>query len=132
MSQENVDLLREAYSAFARGDSDSMAVLARDYLHPDFELETTFAGSVFRGFEGLQGFISEVRENLGYLAVPEEFIDLGSDVVVVLRVSGRGAQSGVPVTGQLATVWTIKDGRALRAKAFGSRAEALEAAGRRE
>ena len=132
MSQENVDLLREAYSAFARGDSDSLAKLAGDYLDPDFELETRFAGTVFRGIEGLQSFISEVRENLGYVAEPEEFIDLGSVVVAVLRISGRGAQSGVPVAGEVATVWTIKDGRAVHAKAFGSRADALEAAGAAE
>ncbi len=74
----------------------------------------------------------EVRENLGYLPVPEEFIDLGRDVVVVLRISGRGAQSGVPVDAQIVTVWTIEDGRAVRARAFTSREEALKAAGRSE
>jgi ketosteroid isomerase-like protein len=129
MSHENVELLRQAYSAFAQGDSESMAKLAEDYLHPDFELETTFVGHVFRGPEGLQEFIAEVRENLGYTPVPEEFIDLGRKVVVVLRVTVRGAGSGVPITGQVATPWTIEDGRALRAKASNSRDQALKAAG---
>jgi ketosteroid isomerase-like protein len=129
MSQENVERPRAAYTAFAGGDSESIAALAKDYLHPDFELETTFAGSTVKGFEGLQGFISEVKENLGYAPVPEEFIDLGRQIVVVLRVCGRGAQSGVPVTSQVATVWTIEEGRAVHAKTFTSRADALEAAG---
>ena len=127
MSQENVELLRQAYSAFAQGDSESMAKLAGEYLHPDFELETTFVGHVFRGLDGLQEYINEVRENLGYTPGPEEFIDLGHKVVVVLRVTGRGAGSGVSFTAQVATVWTI-DGRAVHAKAFGSRDEALQAA----
>ena len=129
MSQENVERLRTAYAAFAGRDSESIAALAKDYLHPDFELETTFAGSTVRGFEGLTDFISEVQENLGYAPVPEEFIDLGEQIVVVLRVSGRGTQSGVPVASQVATVWTIEDGRAVHAKAFTSRAEALQAVG---
>jgi ketosteroid isomerase-like protein len=132
MSQENVERLREAYAAFASGDSDSIASLARDYLDPDFELETAFVGHVVRGVEGLQEFISEARENLGYLPVPEDFIDLGREIVVVLRITGRGAQSGVSISSQIATVWTIVDGRAVRAKAFTSREEALEAAGLRE
>jgi ketosteroid isomerase-like protein len=132
MSQENVERLRAAYTAFAGRDTYSIAALATDYLHPDFELETTFAGTTVKGFEGLQDFISEVQESLGYVPVPEEFIDLGEQIVAVLRVSVRGAQSGVPVTSQVATVWTIEDGRAVHAKAFTSRAEALEAAGLRE
>ena len=124
-----MERLRAAYTAFARGDSESIAALAQDYLHPDFELETTFAGSSVKGFEGLKNFISEVQENLGYTPVPQEFIDLGRQIVVVLRVSGRGAKSGVPVTSQVATVWRIEEGRAVHAKAFTSRADALEAAG---
>ena len=132
MSQKNVELLRAAYAAFGQGDSDTITALAKDYLHPDFELETTFVGHTVRGYDGLQGFISDVRENLGYLPMPEEFIDLGRQVVVVLRTSGRGAQSEVPITAQIATVWTIEDGRAVRARAFTSREAALEAAGLRE
>ena len=63
-------------------------------MHPDFELETTFAGSSVKGFEGLKNFISEVQENLGYTAVPQEFIDLGRQIVVVLRVLGAGRKAG--------------------------------------
>jgi ketosteroid isomerase-like protein len=130
MPQDNIELLRAAYAAFGQGDEETMETLAKDYLHPEFELQTAFVGRTVRGYKGLQEFMLEVRENLGYLPVPEEFIDLGRDVLVVLRISGRGAQSGVPVDAQIATVWTIEDGRALRARAFTSREEALKAAGR--
>jgi ketosteroid isomerase-like protein len=50
--------------------------------------------------------------------------------VVVARLVGRGKKSGVEVTREWAYVWTLRHGRALRMEGYGTRAEALEAAGR--
>ena len=54
---------------------------------------------------------------------------VGDDVVVVLRVAARGTGSGVPIAQQRVWLWTFRDGRAVRAKAFRSKREALEAVG---
>jgi ketosteroid isomerase-like protein len=48
---------------------------------------------------------------------------------VVVRVAGRGGGSGVPVSQELAVVWTFEGDKAVRARSFTSRAEALEAVG---
>jgi ketosteroid isomerase-like protein len=50
----------------------------------------------------------------------------------VLRRSARGGGGRVPVAQELAVVWTFEGDRAVRARSFTSRAEALEAAGLRE
>jgi ketosteroid isomerase-like protein len=61
-----------------------------------------------------------------------EIIDLDENVVVVLRISARGGGSGVPVAQELAVVWRFEGDKAVRARSFTSRAEALETAGLRE
>jgi hypothetical protein len=49
-------------------------------------------------------------------------------VAVVLR-HARGRASGVDVEAPLALLWTLRDRKVIRVAWFGSRAEALEAAG---
>jgi ketosteroid isomerase-like protein len=64
-----------------------------------------------------------------YVPETEEIIDADEHVVIVLRISGRGAQSRVPVTQRVAIVYGFEEGRLARGKSFTSRAEALEVAG---
>ena len=63
---------------------------------------------------------------------PEEFIEAGEGVVAVLRVYARGRQSGVEVERVDGAVWTLRDSKCIRLDYYGSKAEALEAAGLRE
>ena len=83
---------------------------------------------MFRGFPGTQEWISDTRDTWDdYDQELEEVVDLGADVLVVLRISARGGGSGVPVTQQLAVIWTFEGDTAVRARSFASKAEALEA-----
>jgi ketosteroid isomerase-like protein len=47
----------------------------------------------------------------------------------VHRATGAGVTSGVPVDREIATVFTLLNGKIVRAQGFETRAEALEAAG---
>jgi ketosteroid isomerase-like protein len=53
-------------------------------------------------------------------------------VLVFVRVSARGHESGAPVELPVAHEFTIRDGLVVRFKVYGNRDEALEAAGLRE
>jgi ketosteroid isomerase-like protein len=75
---------------------------------------------------------TDLWETLDYTPATEEIIDVGEHVVLVLRISGRGARSGAPVSQRVAIVYTFEDERIVRGKSFTSRAEALEAAGLEE
>jgi ketosteroid isomerase-like protein len=131
MSQENVEFLRQGYEALERGDMEAFTELSRERLGPEFDFHHVWDGRVFKGFEGTQEWVSDTRETWkNYRQELEEIVDLGENVVVVLRVSARGGGSGVPVAQELAVVWTFEDERPVRARSFTSRAEALEAAGR--
>jgi ketosteroid isomerase-like protein len=131
MSQENVEFLRQGYEALERGDMEAFTALSRERLGPEFDFHHVWDGRVFKGFEGTQEWVSDTRETWkNYRQELEEIVDLGENVVVVLRVSARGGGSGVPVAQELAVVWTFEDERPVRARSFTSRAEALAAAGR--
>ena len=60
---------------------------------------------------------------------PQEIVDLGDRVVVVHRFVGRGQGSRIPVEVTETSVWTLREGKAIRQEAFATKAEALEAVG---
>jgi ketosteroid isomerase-like protein len=130
MSRADVDFVRKGYEALARGDIETFTKLSREHLGPDFEFHQVWDGRVLRGFEGTMQWISDTRETWDdYSQEVEEIIELGDEVVVVVRISARGGGSGVPVAQELAVLWTFEDGKAIRARSFTSREEALSAAG---
>jgi ketosteroid isomerase-like protein len=130
MSRADVEFLREGYEALARGDVETFTSLSQDRLGPEFEFHHVWDGRVLRGFEGTMEWISDTRDTWeDYSQEVEELIELGDEVVVVLRISARGGGSGVPVAQELAVLWTFEDGKAILARSFTSREEALGAAG---
>jgi ketosteroid isomerase-like protein len=60
----------------------------------------------------------------------EEAIDVDPETVLIVTfVRARGRGSGVPVEAHGASLWSLRDGKIIRAKLFQSKEEALEAAG---
>jgi ketosteroid isomerase-like protein len=132
MSQDNIELARRGYEAFARGDTET--VLAG--LDPAIEVRAP--GEVM-GEElnyGHAGFLKYAEGWLEpwdtYEVIPEEFTDIGDYVVVVYRAVGRGKGSGITVERRNAHLWTIRDDRAVRLEIFAEPDQALEAAGLQE
>jgi ketosteroid isomerase-like protein len=127
MSQENVEIVRWAfaYEMYGRGDRAQAEI----YFAPDFVMNPIEEGP----FYGLDS----IRDNIEHWAsawedfevTAEEFLDAGDRVVVAARHRGRGRESGVMVDARFYEVYTLRDGRIIRADEFSERAEALEAAG---
>jgi ketosteroid isomerase-like protein len=133
MSRQNVERMRELYEAFARRDLEALTALAERYpLAPGFEFESVLTGQVYRGVEGMLDLATDMWETVDYVPEVEEFIDAGDHVIVVLRISGRGARSGVPVSQKVGVVWTFEHDTLVGGKSFSSPAAALEAVGPRE
>jgi ketosteroid isomerase-like protein len=130
MSQENVEIVRQAYEAFNRGGPT--AVLP--FLDPQVEwhdIADQPDAVVHHGHQGvLEAFdrwLSAFDED--YKNEIEEAIDRGHEVVVFDRQHGRGAESGVDFHQKLASVWTVRGGSIVRVRFFSKREEALEAVG---
>jgi uncharacterized protein len=129
MAQENVELVRRGYAAFVRGDIAGIL----DILDPEVEASDPFGFSTSDAYRGHDGFVQTVRDGLDaferYEIKADEFIDAGDDVVVSVRISGVGRESGAVVNMHLFHVWTVREGRAVLGRTFQTKDAALEAVG---
>ena len=125
MSEENVEIVRRGFEAYARGDL-SAAVSSHDpavVFNPAEE-------PPIHGREAVRAYIERWEEPWeDYEAEVEELIDAGDCVVVTLHVRARGRGSGAEVDARSYQVHTLREGRLVRMDEFLEREEALRAAG---
>src|SRR6478609_5257591 len=127
MSQENVEIVRRGYEHLSRTGE-----FLWELIDLDVEVHDPPIGPdsrVYLGHEGLRTALANVEESFDEIDFePDDFLDAGSDVVVLVRMRGRGKGSGVAVEAQIAHVWTLRDGKGVRIRVL-DRETALEAAG---
>jgi ketosteroid isomerase-like protein len=130
MSQENVELVRQIYGHWLRGE---MALERMDHGMSMFE-STSIPGAYSAiGIEAVRRYIESFARYWEEIRFePSEYIDAGDRVVVIARLIGRGKGSGVAVQRKWAYVWTLRNGLALRMDGYADRAEALKAVGLEE
>jgi ketosteroid isomerase-like protein len=133
MSQQNVRVVREIYSALSRGDFEA----ALEAGHPDAEHDWSRSvgpyQGIYRGREEIRGFWVTFRDAVDELTFEvEDAIDAGEHVVALVRVRVRGRGSGVQVDARGPHVWTLRDGKVIRFRLFQEKTEALEAVGLQE
>jgi ketosteroid isomerase-like protein len=128
MSQENVEVVRPIYDALNRRAWDAVF---RD-THADFEMTTQrgpHAGTKRRR-EAVQGFLEDYLATFeGMVLEPEEIIETGDQVVVLVRLRARPKGGGVDIVVRNGHLWTVRDGTILSMRTFPDPDEALEAAG---
>jgi uncharacterized protein len=129
MSQENVEIVRAVYDAYERGDFPG----AFERFHEDIEWfgppDVSNSG-VVRGHEGVSASMSTwVGTWDEYQFELRELIDAGDQVLAVGWQRGRGKASGVEVSEEIFSVWTLQTGEVVRQQMFRDRAQALEAIG---
>jgi ketosteroid isomerase-like protein len=132
MSQENVETLRRAFEAFNRNDLDAAVA----DMHQDCEYIPSGAlpgvRDVGRGPEGYKRTVAWLRDAFDEAHIDADLTDAGDQVLALLKVRGRGKQSGVETTWEFWQVWTYRDGKAVHGRGFTDRDEALKAAGLKE
>jgi ketosteroid isomerase-like protein len=134
MSQENVEVVKAAYEAFARGGLDRwMEHFTDDVDWRAIEGDIDDVGPI-HGKDALRAWLQDWIDTFDeFWFEPLELIDAGRDTVVVVeRYGGRAKLSGVETDQMEAEVFTIRDGKITRLRMFQERAEALEAAGLQE
>src|SRR3954451_24405888 len=115
-----LEIVKRSYDAFARKDLDG--VLAD--MDPKIEWQQAQGlphGGTYHGVE-------EVRRNIfepldaewwsEFSAVPSEFLDAGSEVVVIGRYRGIARQSGKQLDVPFVHVWTVHGEKAVRFRQF--------------
>jgi ketosteroid isomerase-like protein len=133
MSRENVALIERMLGEVQENPSALYEILDDDVHWDATALEIPDAGAIHHGPAGVREFFRRwvgTFEDWGFEA--DEVIDAEGSVVVHIHQWGRGKGSGVEVEGRFWQVWTIRDGKVIRATHHSSKSEALEAVGLRE
>ena len=129
MSQENVEIVRQVYEAFNRGD---WGAVYRDF-HPDAEMTTPPRGldaGIFRGREEGQAYWEDfLRPYEAVTTEPEEFLESGDQLLVFIKTRARPTGSSAEVEFGTGHLWTIRDGTVASLRIYPEREKALKAAG---
>jgi ketosteroid isomerase-like protein len=130
MSQENVEIVRQAYESVEGRDWDRMAGL----VDPDVEMHGTVGGleegHVAHGLSQIRHVFEKDEEIWDdQRTEPQRIIDAGDQVVVLQREFQRGKASGVELVTDTAVVLDLRDGRIVRMQGYMDRAGALKAVG---
>jgi ketosteroid isomerase-like protein len=131
MSDANIEVLKRMYEAFNRGD----IVTALSAIDSQIEWRVTAEASpspkTYHGHSGVRSALSSLLEVWSdYRNEPLEFIAADDCVVVRLRSQATGKASGAEVSGEVAHLWEIRNGKAVRFEAYLDPEEALRAARR--
>jgi uncharacterized protein len=130
MSEENVEIVRAIYAAFDEVDF----VAALDKI--DAEVVWDLTNHSWPGADqyfGNEGIVEVLSEFVGsfedYKVTPERFIDAGDAVVVIQHEVAIHKGSGSGIDRRQASVYTMRNGKAIRIDHYLDIPKALEAAG---
>jgi ketosteroid isomerase-like protein len=124
MSDSDVSIVRSAYAAFGQGDIPGvMNVLGEqvEWRAPDVLPH----GGAFEGLDGVEEFFQGIGEKWEELHVDaREFLDAGSEVVVLGQATGR--LRGIGAADYLfAHVFTVANGKVTRFREYVDPGEAM-------
>jgi ketosteroid isomerase-like protein len=127
MSQANVEIVREIFRVWERGDFSST-----DWADP--EIEFTIPGPDLYVHRGIESMGRAWAEWLGawdeFSVEGLDYRDAGDKVVVEQVFRGKGKTSGVPIDEiRGATVVTLRDGKVIRFEGHTTVEAALDSAG---
>jgi ketosteroid isomerase-like protein len=130
VSQTNLELLLAGFDAFNSGDLERILT----FVDPQFEVsvprELSAEPDTYRGYEGVRRYFETFAEAMDRITFHAERVwDTGEDLVVELRLTAIGRQTGIPVQQTAFLVWTVRDGKALRVRTYAALEPALASAG---
>ena len=127
MSQENVEVIRHAIEHLS-----NTGELAEECYDPDVEYTTQPDApmhTTYQGLQGLQRSLESLREVWDSMKLEaREFIEADEAIVALTHFRLRG-HSGVELEVDQAWTYRMRNGKIWRMEQYGSKQEALEAAG---
>jgi ketosteroid isomerase-like protein len=120
--------MRRGYEAMSRGDTSTIFEL----LDPDVVMHDRPEAPDPQTYRGHAGVVEALQKNVDTFETlalePERFERFGDWLVIVLRMHGRGRESGVPVEEHIAHLWKLRDERAHELQVYSDPDEALRVA----
>ena len=114
MSQENVEVVRQALDAYSRRDVETMRALNDPDMVLDWSASQGVAAGVYRGYDEAMRFYEgyfEAFEEIVFVA--DSFIDAG-EFVVVPNVAHQRGRDGIEVSARSTLVFTVRNRKITR------------------
>lgn len=146
MSAANVELVKQVFAAEGiemvevvrqmTAETADLAGIETGPFADDFEIQFASghgAGDISperRGVEGMaEGWANWLEGFEHYVITPEEFLDAGDEVVVLVNVRAKTERDGVEMEHRPAALFQVRDGKIRRTRFMLDRDEAFREAG---
>ena len=113
MSEANVEVVRRALDAAARGEAEELL----SCTDPDVVLSSAVVGraegKTYRGHDGVRSWLNDAREAFEYFSFnPTELRDLGDRVLALGQFEAQGRRSGVELdSSRGGWIFSLHEGR---------------------
>ena len=117
MASDNLQRVRGAYEAIARGDVEQfLGVLDEQVRWSEAEHFPYWPGEAFVGPQAvLEGVLARIGQDFDDFRIDvERMHDAGDTVVVEARYRATSKATGRPLDAQVAHVWELQDGKTVR------------------
>jgi ketosteroid isomerase-like protein len=132
VSQENVEIVRDAIEAFMQRDLDAVVKASDPEIVVDWSRSSGLEAGIYRGYEATRAFWGTFLDTFDPMVLlPDEFIDCG-DHVVVPNTTRAWGRDGIMVEAKYVAVVTLRNGRIVEWRLYQNKAEALKAVGLEE
>ncbi len=121
MSEENVNIMRQGYEAFNRGDIDAvLGIMDPEIEWQEPDVEGLPAPGTHHGPEAVANNVfGSVEEHWDeFQVVAEEFLEAGERVIVLGHFRVRGKATGRSADAPYAHVWTLRDGKVVHLRNY--------------
>jgi ketosteroid isomerase-like protein len=136
MSQESAERLRWLYTEWAKGNLWALSEIADPGIEWEWaeELASLYGGpGTYRGLEEIGAATLEwLAAWDAYWMTAEEFVEIGDQVLVTMRLHGRTADTQSVIEQRVTALWALRDGKAVRVRFYTDPLEAQAAAGIRQ
>jgi ketosteroid isomerase-like protein len=129
MSQENVEVVRQALDAYTRRDVEALRALADPDVELDWSESRGWLAGVYSGIDETLRFYGGYFEAFETIVIePDRFIEAG-DSVVVPNIARQRGRDGVEVSARSTLVFTVGSRRITRICLYQETEQAFEALG---
>src|SRR5258705_9598901 len=119
MTSQNEQLVRAFYESTAPGHGEALGGLEGSQVVYDLPAGMPVGAGHFEGLQDVSDrFLTSFYGALDVRFLAEEFIAAGEHVVAIGRIQGTTRETEVPVDVPFVHVWTVREGRLQRLRAF--------------
>ncbi len=132
MSQTNLELMKDLYAAFARGDGQAvMASMDPAIVWNEAE---SFPYADRNPYLGPAAVVDGIFSRLDtewdhFQVIPDEFVDAGDTIAVKGRYRGTYKATNIPLDSQFAHFWRLRDGKITNFQQYTDTAQASRVVG---